>query len=375
MKKFKYYVLTSGHFRGLMRHVDPRFSNIPPEDLVVVINTTSEQYIRMASRFCKDLGIEYHITESDGTPGTGKNSLFEVFLESDNDYMVQIDGDDFLTPHGVWLYRHLAQTESPPDAICLISQIGLDYDWKEVPKITGSFLNDSNYPTVRHDKALWPKRLLSPFDAPGWEHIKDTSIVDYLSDGTRNLARAKRFNKYNQEFYRLATKYVDANDTHSRIVWLSRKAVENKDNRFCDLNIGEDTIFYYKIKHQGLTGQLDVKTNVEMPATYVYDQTTAGIVSQVSGFGTDYNWMYKFNKRVRELEKKGMLHAEDLPMLQVDYPYDYRPKFEVDEINFVSLYDFPYEVYGLKGKIRAPANSSEKTLMDRYNNQFKKVHI
>ena len=42
--------------------------------------------------------------------------------------MVQIDGDDYLTPHGVWLYKHLAESDSPPDAIALMNQMSYIID-------------------------------------------------------------------------------------------------------------------------------------------------------------------------------------------------------------------------------------------------------
>jgi len=33
--------------------------------------------------------------------------------------MVLIDGDDFVTPHGVWTYKELAQSPRCPDAVAL----------------------------------------------------------------------------------------------------------------------------------------------------------------------------------------------------------------------------------------------------------------
>lgn len=366
MKKVRYYILTSGKFKALKRHIDPDYSDIPIDDLVIVINTKCKQYERKASEWCVKNGIEYHVTESDGTPGTGKNSLFDVFLASDDDYMVQIDGDDFLTPHGVWLYKHLATTESPPDAVCLLYQISLCYNWTEVDRIETYKKSIHNDPLYRPNKAEWPISKAMPFRSidPGLR--ERTSIVDYLIDSkknNKNLWRAKRFNKYNQEFHRLNEKYVDALESHCRVVWLSRKAVEA--NRFCGLQVGEDTIFYYKLKHLGLTGKLDVRTNVEYPTTYVYDETLDGVVSEASGFGTDYNWMYAFNREVKKLEKQGILHAyTNLPELKIDYPVDYKP----NHLGLSKEYEFPYNAYGLKGTIMAPANASEETLINRYNN-------
>ena len=72
VKKLKYYVLTSNHFQFLKRHISEEYSNIPKEDLVVVINTLDEDYLMMAKGFCIHKEIEYYVTESDGTPATGK---------------------------------------------------------------------------------------------------------------------------------------------------------------------------------------------------------------------------------------------------------------------------------------------------------------
>ena len=42
--------------------------------------------------------------------------MLEIFLESDNNYCVMVDGDDFLTPHGVWMYKNLESLDNTPDA-------------------------------------------------------------------------------------------------------------------------------------------------------------------------------------------------------------------------------------------------------------------
>ena len=77
---FKYYVLTSRNMRTLER----QFSSLRPKETVVIINTLDLEYVKDATDFCMSNDIEHHITESDGTPATGKNSLLQKFLESDN---------------------------------------------------------------------------------------------------------------------------------------------------------------------------------------------------------------------------------------------------------------------------------------------------
>jgi len=359
----------SGKLRALKRHIDPEYSNIPKKDLVVVINSKFDPFVQRAEKWCKDEGIEYHITESDGTPGTGKNSLFEVFLASDDDYMVQIDGDDFLTPHGVWLYKHIANTQSPPDIVCLLNQISLTYNWTAVNYIESGKDNDDD-PFYKVDKSEWPITTAQPFHSPPLKLIENTTIEHYMRRGNRNRARAMRFQSYNQKFLKLAEKYVDANESHCRVVFYSRKAI--KKSEFCGLQVGEDTILYYKLKHMGLCGELDVRTNVELPATYIYDETLDGVVSNASNHGTDLNWMWTFIREVRKLEKKNMLHAyTNLPELKVDYPADYEP----DSLDLSNQYEFPYNVNGMSGTLKAPANSSEKTLMDKYMYRLNKTSL
>lgn len=64
---------------------------------VIVVNTLSDEYYEEV--LSKDYGgIRVVRTESNGLPGKGKNSCFELFLESDCDYLHQLDGDDFFYP-------------------------------------------------------------------------------------------------------------------------------------------------------------------------------------------------------------------------------------------------------------------------------------
>lgn len=68
-------------------------------DIKIVVNTKTPGYY---DQVCREFEDRYEVIEtpSDGTPGTGKNSVFEVFRKSKvkYDYLFQIDGDDFLYP-------------------------------------------------------------------------------------------------------------------------------------------------------------------------------------------------------------------------------------------------------------------------------------
>ena len=133
----KFYILTSSYLEGIHRATKV----IPSEDMVVVINATDKEYVERAVDYCNENELEYYVTESDGTPATGKNSVLKLFLESDNDYMVHVDGDDIITHHGYRLYTQMAKHESPPDMVVLYRQpqirdiIDFDYVLNEVQNL------------------------------------------------------------------------------------------------------------------------------------------------------------------------------------------------------------------------------------------------
>ena len=85
MTKLKYYALCSRNLYLTKRHL----AKIPKEDLVIVLNSLNEQYLSEAESWCIENSVEYYITKSDGTPATGKNSVFDLFLKSDNDYLLE----------------------------------------------------------------------------------------------------------------------------------------------------------------------------------------------------------------------------------------------------------------------------------------------
>jgi glycosyltransferase involved in cell wall biosynthesis len=77
-------------------------------EVVIVVNSIHEGYYEDVCA----LNLPFRVvnTESNGKPGRGKNACLDVFLESDCDFVSQIDGDDFLYPsylQSLWNhYKH-----------------------------------------------------------------------------------------------------------------------------------------------------------------------------------------------------------------------------------------------------------------------------
>lgn len=97
--KILFAVLTSGKPEKFKRCLQSVNSNSSPHERVVVINTTDNDFASLAKTIAFDQGFPVTITESNGTPGHGKNSVLDYFRKTDHDYLVLIDGDDYLTPY------------------------------------------------------------------------------------------------------------------------------------------------------------------------------------------------------------------------------------------------------------------------------------
>lgn len=293
----KFYVLTSGNLQALKRHNDPEFSNILKKDTVIVINSLDESYVQEATEYCKAENLEHYITESNGTPSKGKNSVFDIFLASDNDYCVLIDGDDFLTPHGVWMYKHLEELETPPDAVCLINQISLQLE------------NNTLY-------------FVTPFTVDYYYLLSTSSYDTFKNYYGLSHEKSVYFDSLTTKYYEEQQKYSEGSEVHCRVTWFSRKAAMIRFNE--DLIIGEDTLQMLELKHEALEGRLNVYTTDEKPATYIYDQREGGTVVIETNFGEDCEWMDTYLKALEDIEHVGKLHENTrLPELQIQYPQDY----------------------------------------------------
>lgn len=308
----QFYILTSTDYNALVRHFNVAYSNIQVEDAVVVINSLDADYVKKAKEFCVEKEIEHYVTESNGTPARGKNSLLEIFLESDNDYCVMVDGDDFLTPHGVWMYKNLESLDNTPDAVCLINQ-----------------------KSYRHiDNTLYS---LQPFTVNYSNLLKSDYYTMFKESYGLSSEKATYFQSLHYKFYTQHQKYSQDAEVHCRVTWLSKKAAKFKFNE--NIIVGEDTLQMFELKNQAVLGNLSFYTTDETPATYVYDERTAGTVMSVSNFGSDYEWMDVYLNALQKMEDDNKLHENvKLPELQVNYPVTYkRGDYKLTEVYTHSL--------------------------------------
>jgi glycosyltransferase involved in cell wall biosynthesis len=94
-------LLTSNDVNRLSRLIDSFLKQNPTNYFsqvtgVIVVNTTNDSYYQEV--LSKKFPLPVVRTESNSRPGKGKNSCLEIFLDSDFDFVSQIDGDDILYP-------------------------------------------------------------------------------------------------------------------------------------------------------------------------------------------------------------------------------------------------------------------------------------
>ena len=67
-----------------------------------------QEFIDQFCKWCDEEQVKYKITESNGTPSKGKNSVLEFLSQSEFDGVSMTDGDDLFYPTGILqIERHL----------------------------------------------------------------------------------------------------------------------------------------------------------------------------------------------------------------------------------------------------------------------------
>jgi hypothetical protein len=295
----KFYILCNRNLEDLKDHV----KTVPFKDQVVVINSQDDDFIDQASAYCQENSIEHYVTESDGTAATGKNSVMKLFLESDNEYMVQVDGDDQISEFGYQVYTDLAKKDDAPDLVILKNQ----QCWRYT-RYSGK--PDGTQKPIGHERLMPWRRFADAIE----DQLSVVNTYVNLKDQRSGYKVSKRVYedemddqlllwaidrvKFEEFFWRMGEGSDELRETFNRMVFYSRKTAEliNFDN---SLKVGEDTVEMLRMKKLCYDGKLNMKVLDEHPAgehtigrgkdipyTYLYNQKDGG--GQVLQVGFDY---------------------------------------------------------------------------------------
>lgn len=342
--KLTFYPLINHNIFAVKRHLE--VSKIPLDQVMFVINTLDKEFEKEAIEYLESVNAPYTVTESNGTAARGKNCFLEVFESSDSDYAVLIDGDDFLTPHGVAMYQMLAEGEmAAPDAICLYNQFTLLPEDIDCMNITGEIPEDSsNYNNF--------------FTISNWDDlVSGKYIKEILGEDEENLISTYT------EVMSMVRHTVEENETHCRVTFISKKAAKYKFNE--NFIVGEDTLNYFDLKNAAMRGELFMVRTNEASPSYVYDMRLSSIAIPCSKDKDNYlSWADLYLEKLKEYEREQKLHKINLPDLLMDYPKGYKATYFSD-YSFKIRMDIPATNGSVvKGFSEVPSNASEKTILE-----------
>ena len=270
---------------------------LPMDKVQVVINTLDD--VQELVQVCDFHGVPYVITESDGTPATGKNSMMDVFLESDDEYGVFIDSGDIITPTGVEYYQQLAQHPNPPDLLVLYKQVGVMR--LRVDELLPNML-------VKNFPEDWRPHYPYDKNIDGVCYMTEEELYQYLKhqakiDGEEELRRQA---KERYTFHQFMNKYSEKNEYMTRMVFMSRKTAMLVDYD-SSLMIGEDTHQYLRLKKLALDGALRVFKKPDgsgRAPTYVQVIATNSVTKPNN---MTWDWCVPLNRKLEQMEADGEL--------------------------------------------------------------------
>ena len=131
MKKYGFFILTSSNQKLLKvcynTVLNQKNHNID-YDIIIVVNSLNSDYYNDVCVEFKDNEVEIIQTESNGKPGKGHNSLINLFkIRRNFDYMMMIDGDDFLYPYALHQIEKCFSKHDDLDMLVLKSTDKLKY--------------------------------------------------------------------------------------------------------------------------------------------------------------------------------------------------------------------------------------------------------
>jgi len=302
-------ILTSSKYKLLLRCVNSVINQYPVDfeyTIVINVNTTNDEYFNKVKTEIPLLyknNISIIRTESNGYPGKGHNSCFEIFKTNPTfDYLLMIDGDDMYYPCAFQRFGKFLKKYPDMDLLHMMLNDRVH------------FINDDNF---NYKNLTLKYKLISAFEnSENWwiNHQMDTPFEGLIGD----------------------------NKTPSRIVLCSRKIF----NTTIPILYSEDMKLYddYIAFLTFYEGQLRKELN-----TYSCSDTYIYLYNSLN----DDSASYKFNDKVYEQQvwdkekvKFTMVlqdnwNIKDLPYAIINLPKNYST---LDKINFCERYVIDYEL-------------------------------
>lgn len=201
-------------------------------DIVVIVNSTNPHHLEDV-RSQMPPGTNIQETESNGKPGKGHNSVLRYFQQHpEYDYLVMVDGDDFLYPRALSRLEHYLKYE--PDILFIAFQDIL---------MPGLYPKDSNIPFITFRNKCCLSYNVEAVTVGEWHQIKGaTNPFNRDINNMNTYARPFVFSRgsLNQDIYydENATLYDDF------IVFLKAFELDNLHKLKCFAAIDTNMYLY-----------------------------------------------------------------------------------------------------------------------------------
>jgi len=321
MNKFVFFILTSSNHKLLKvcynTVINQKNHNID-YDIIIVVNSLNSNYINDVSNEFQNIDVEIIQTQSNGKPGMGHNSLINIFNNRPiYDYMLMIDGDDFLYPYALNQLQKCFDKQKHIDMLVL----------KSTDKL--KFLDSNN-----HD--FFNIYINNNF------YIESKIYVDY------------KLYPWNYEHMNLSNMYQNSLCTPIRLFLLSRKILKYTKSLFCEKSqLYDDYLLFLNFIKFSQYNDLNAYI---IPGKYIYIYNCTNNLSQTNT--TDNQDLIYYNDLKSEFAQYCNFLGNNwdltkLPTLYISHFYNIDYKYTINEslknismnINLQDLYNDPNYIY------------------------------
>lgn len=267
MKKLLVCALTSRDPARLARLIQSVCGQYPCPHItwsgLVVCNTLDADYSREALVVACAYGWDFAVTKSNGKPGKGKNSALELFSKlpnTEHDYLLLLDGDDFLYPTAFQQIHRLLLSQ--PDVVGL--QTNDTIENVVYPNMSCTQLADDKY------LYSWFNQQQNLYALPQYwgkvdrsrtlgEHSTPDRIILFSKDAANVLRCSEELPVYEdyvlslQAQYRMLMGHLVYINTATTYIYVYDKSMDVSTCKLFDKEVGDwsapNDVFLQSIKH------------------------------------------------------------------------------------------------------------------------------
>lgn len=215
--------------------------------ILINVNTLDDDFKNQVQQYAREQGLLVRVTASNGRPGRGHNSCLDIFDQSNFEYMTMLDGDDLYYPYAFHFLNRVITKEPNTDLIHIMLNDNISCmpkpDQQHVPLLVGNFNVTTPLSVVQEN--FWKNPVVEdPFNVP--------------------IAQSR---------------------TPSRILMVSRKAIESKTFRYSEeMRLYDDFEAFLGFVEAQQTGQLNT---IALSSSEIYCYNGNNDASATMCFGTN----------------------------------------------------------------------------------------